>query len=102
MLTQQELISMVIQFAVNAHMGQKRKYSDQPYVAHPIRVMNNCLNYTSETPVLLAAVLHDVLEDTAVTADQLLAFLQSILDADIADKTLNIVVDLTDIYTKKN
>ena len=102
MLTQQELISTVTQFAVNAHMGQTRKYSNQPYVEHPIRVMKNCLNYTMESPVLLAALLHDVLEDTAVTSDELSMFLKNILDAKTADETLKLVVELTDVYTKKN
>jgi len=102
MRSQQEVISMVIAFAVNAHKGQMRKYADQPYVEHPIRVMERCQQYSTETPVLLAAILHDVLEDTSVDENALRDFLHNAADKHVAEKTLKLVVELTDVYTKQN
>jgi (p)ppGpp synthase/HD superfamily hydrolase len=56
-------------FATAAHaaIGQKRKYTGEPYIVHPIEVMNivKTVNHTEE--MLATALLHDVLEDTKVT-----------------------------------
>jgi (p)ppGpp synthase/HD superfamily hydrolase len=97
-----ELILKVEAFAAAAHHGQKRRYSDQPYIVHPVRVMKKCSEYTNDDAILSAALLHDVLEDTAVVATELETFLQSVTDEITAAKTLNLVADLTDIYTKES
>jgi (p)ppGpp synthase/HD superfamily hydrolase len=52
-------------FANKAHGDQKRRYTPDKYVVHPIRVMELCKEYTNDVTVLAAALLHDVLEDTA-------------------------------------
>jgi (p)ppGpp synthase/HD superfamily hydrolase len=57
-----------IRIARAAHDGQVDK-SGQPYIGHPLRVMGR----VSGEHARMAAVLHDVVEDTAVTADDLLA-----------------------------
>ncbi len=67
-----------------------------------MRVMRICEKYTQSIPVLAAAILHDVLEDTPVTKADLSAFLEGIMDARDAQRTLQLVVELTDIYTKPN
>lgn len=58
-----------IQFAVMAHAGQVDKIG-KPYILHPLRVMVGVSVHGDET--MAAAVLHDVIEDTPWTADQLL------------------------------
>ena len=71
-------LDKAIQIAVSAHAGQVDK-GGQPYVLHPLRVM-----FSVENPhERLAAVLHDVVEDTAVTIDDLTneGFPAEVLDA---------------------
>lgn len=96
------ILEKVRDFATIAHGEQRRKYSQDPYIVHPMRVMEMCRNYSGDLCVLAAAILHDVLEDTAVTEAELLAFLQSImLDTD-ARRATGYVVELTDIFIKSN
>lgn len=63
----QDLLEKALRIAVNAHFGQKDK-ARKPYIFHPLRVMNN----VSTLDEKVVAVLHDVIEDTAITADDLL------------------------------
>ena len=56
-----------IEFATHAHAGQKRKYTKNPYIYHPIAVMNLVASVPHTEDMLIAAVLHDVVEDTDVT-----------------------------------
>lgn len=59
-----------IAFAVEAHGGQSRKDGRTPYVVHPIAVLRLLSTHVGvrDPEVLQAAALHDVLEDTPVTA----------------------------------
>lgn len=57
-----------IRIAREAHAGQLDK-SGNPYIGHPLRVMAKVQGAHAQ----MAAVLHDVIEDTAVTADDLRA-----------------------------
>jgi guanosine-3',5'-bis(diphosphate) 3'-pyrophosphohydrolase len=59
-------IEKALQIAATAHEGQKDK-SGQPYILHPLRVMHGVEGETAQ----IVAILHDVLEDTSVTADDL-------------------------------
>ena len=59
-------IERALQIAVEAHAGQEDK-SGLPYVFHPIRVMLRC----NRNEAKIAALLHDVVEDTPVTFDRL-------------------------------
>jgi (p)ppGpp synthase/HD superfamily hydrolase len=68
----QQLVSRAHLFADAAHaaIGQKRKYTCEPYIVHPRAVANLVLDlkdYTSE--MIAAALLHDVVEDTKVALD---------------------------------
>ena len=58
-----------INMAVLWHHGQDRKYSELPYIVHPLRVMSLVRTVTDDESMLIAAVLHDVVEDTLVTID---------------------------------
>lgn len=99
---QEKILSAIRDFADQAHNGQVRKYIPKRYIVHPFRVMSRCRRYTNEFVVLAAALLHDVLEDTPVSRDQLVGFLSSLTDASTAERIVNIVVELTDIYTVEN
>src|SRR5690606_17730632 len=74
-------------------------YSNDPYIIHPIRVMGLCKTQNQPVPVLAASLLHDVLEDTDIEKEEMRDFLHNIMEAKEANKTLQLVIDLTDIYT---
>ncbi|OSZ77015.1 hypothetical protein CAP36_11350 [Chitinophagaceae bacterium IBVUCB2] len=93
-------LAAIEHFAEVAHQGQQRRYTPEPYIIHPIRVMKLCAAHTNETCIQYAALLHDVLEDTTVTSEQLELFLHSVLLPAEAVRTFGLVVELTDIYTK--
>ena len=79
-------------FATLAHDGQRRKYTDEPYVAHPFRVASMVSTRTEDDAVVAAAILHDVLEDTKTTYEDLrVAFGHRVAD---------LVNECTDIFTK--
>lgn len=60
-------------FAVNAHQGQLRKGVAVPYIIHPMEVAAICSTLTSDLEVLAAAVLHDTVEDTDATIEEIAA-----------------------------
>jgi (p)ppGpp synthase/HD superfamily hydrolase len=65
-----EMVAKAIKIAVKAHDGQYRKFeeTDTPYIVHPIRV---AAAFDAGTPEYIVAILHDVVEDTDVTLDDL-------------------------------
>jgi (p)ppGpp synthase/HD superfamily hydrolase len=60
-------------FATGAHgaVGQKRKYTGEDYITHPARVATLVQSVTDEPVIIAAAWLHDVVEDTQVTLEQI-------------------------------
>lgn len=61
-----------IRFAVSAHKNQRRGSKDIPYVDHCLEVMQRLVSHgVDDLDALRAAVLHDVLEDCPVTAQEL-------------------------------
>lgn len=56
--------------AVEAHSGQTRRTGD-PYVVHPLAVAQILATYGLDTATIVAAILHDVVEDTEFTLDDL-------------------------------
>lgn len=97
----EEILFKIQEFADQSHGEQMRKYSNERYIVHPIKVMRTCALYTEKIDILAAALLHDVLEDTPVRETELLAFLTTLMDKETADNTLKLVVELTDVYIKK-
>jgi guanosine-3',5'-bis(diphosphate) 3'-pyrophosphohydrolase len=95
-------LEKIKQFAAAAHGPQMRKYTPQPYIVHPIRVMELCKKYNGTLPVLAAALLHDVLEDTTTTKEDMFEFLTTVMNEQQAKYTLQLVVDLTDVFIKKD
>lgn len=67
-------------FGAEAHEGQWRK-SGEPYIHHPIAVARLLAEMRMDHKCIMAALLHDVIEDTATARDQLAA----VFDEEIAD-----------------
>ena len=74
------LISKAINFAVEKHstvknpdgtIGQKRKGSNLPYIIHPIEVWQILRNNDCSVEVQVAGLLHDTLEDTNATPEEI-------------------------------
>lgn len=63
-------IERAYQVADNAHGGQVRKSGD-PYISHPVSVAIILVGMGMDTDCICAALLHDVVEDTAVSLDEL-------------------------------
>ena len=59
------------QFSEAAHLGQFRE-SGEPYISHPLAVASILAQWHLDSQALTAALLHDVMEDTAVTKNELL------------------------------
>ena len=56
-------IAQALALAVEAHDGQKRKGTDIPYIAHPIAVASIALEHGADEELVIAALLHDAIED---------------------------------------
>lgn len=65
-----EILDEAIIFAVKAHSGAKRK-DGSPYIVHPMEVAVIAATMTDDRDVIAAAVLHDTIEDTPVTAGEI-------------------------------
>ena len=63
-----EQISKAYTFAWKHHSNQKRK-SGEPYICHPVAVSVICAEQNMDTSTVIAALLHDLIEDTEVTYD---------------------------------
>lgn len=61
-------LATAIKIAVNAHDGQTDK-AGKPYILHPLRIMQRLAHESEEVQVV--AILHDVVEDTDVTFEEL-------------------------------
>jgi (p)ppGpp synthase/HD superfamily hydrolase len=61
------LVKKAILFATKAHRNQLRKYTGEPYIVHPLAVMEIVATVDHTDEMLAAAVLHDVVEDCDVT-----------------------------------
>ncbi|MCL4743924.1 MAG: bifunctional (p)ppGpp synthetase/guanosine-3',5'-bis(diphosphate) 3'-pyrophosphohydrolase [Burkholderiaceae bacterium] len=59
-------------YSDDAHLGQFRS-SGEPYISHPIAVAEICAGWRLDTDSMIAALLHDVMEDSGITKDALIA-----------------------------
>jgi GTP diphosphokinase / guanosine-3',5'-bis(diphosphate) 3'-diphosphatase len=73
-LTQEQVtrIEEAAEFGASAHKGQKR-LSGEPYIAHPVAAAAILADLHLDADTLIAAILHDVIEDTPTPKDQLAA-----------------------------
>ena len=61
-----EQVRQAYRFADEAHLGQLRK-NGEPYITHPIAVAAQCATWKLDAQALMAALLHDAMEDCGVT-----------------------------------
>lgn len=66
-----KLLHKAIEFAAVKHRDQKRKGSDTPYIVHPVEVMLFLTECGCSAETVAAGVLHDTLEDTETTLEEL-------------------------------
>lgn len=66
------LIREAYRFSIVAHLGQVRR-SGEPYVTHPLAVAGALAEWQLDAQVIIAALLHDVMEDTAFTKAEIVA-----------------------------
>ncbi len=82
-----EQVRQAYRFADEAHLGQLRN-SGEPYITHPIAVAAQCATWKLDAQALMAALLHDAMEDCGVTK------------SDLIDRFGVAVADLVDGLTK--
>ena len=67
------LLDRAIVFAVRAHAGTERRGKGFPYIVHPMEAVEIVATMTPDQELLAAAALHDTVEDTDVTIEQIRA-----------------------------
>ncbi|MES2187404.1 MAG: bifunctional (p)ppGpp synthetase/guanosine-3',5'-bis(diphosphate) 3'-pyrophosphohydrolase [Pseudomonadota bacterium] len=82
-----EQVRQAYRFADEAHLGQLRN-SGEPYITHPIAVAAQCATWKLDAQALMAALLHDAMEDCGVTK------------AELIDRFGSTVAELVDGLTK--
>ncbi len=63
-------LNEAIIYATQKHTGQKRKGTNISYIVHPLETMSILANMNADVTLLIAGVLHDVVEDTDATIEQ--------------------------------
>jgi len=76
-------------FATKAHKGQVRKYTGEPYIVHPIEVAEIVARHNGSQEMIAAALLHDVVEDTSTTIED--------IRSKFGNAVAMLVDDLTDV-----
>src|SRR6266568_1405179 len=66
----EELITKAYNLSEKAHEGQKR-LSGEPYFIHPFETAKILVKFGMDAPIISAGLLHDVLEDTKTTEDEI-------------------------------
>lgn len=74
-------------FAACAHKDQKRKYNDELYIMHPIRVAVSMAYSEIDPTIIKAALLHDTIEDCGVTKEQLSVYFGNIVASLVEELT---------------
>ena len=85
------LIDKALKFSTAAHaaVNHKRKYTGEDYIVHPIAVSNLVKENGGTDEMIAAALLHDTVEDTNVTREQ--------IAEEFGWKIFKLVVELTDV-----
>jgi GTP diphosphokinase / guanosine-3',5'-bis(diphosphate) 3'-diphosphatase len=65
------LAQQAFEFARHKHEGQFRK-NGEPYIVHPVQVAEILVGIPADTPTILAALMHDLLEDTPTTPEEIM------------------------------
>jgi myo-inositol-1(or 4)-monophosphatase len=84
------LMDRAIVFATRAHSGTYRKGTKIPYIVHPIEAAAIVSTMTNDPDMIAAAVLHDVVEDTDATVEEISFFfnerIAKLVEAESEDK----------------
>lgn len=83
-----DMLDRAIVFATKAHEGQKRKITNENYILHPLEVMIIISKITTKKEVWVAGLLHDVIEDTKVTKEE--------IKEEFGEEVLNLVLGETE------
>lgn len=67
-----KVLDRAIVFATKAHEGQFRKGTQIPYILHPMEAATIVGTMTADEEIIAGAVLHDVVEDTATTVEDIM------------------------------
>ena len=65
------LFDKAVAFALKAHSGTERRGKAYPYIIHPMEAVSIVATITNDPEMLAAAMLHDTVEDTEVTLEQI-------------------------------
>lgn len=87
-----ELLDRAIIFAVKAHAGTERRGKGFPYIVHPMEAVEIVATITPDQELLAAAALHDVVEDTDVSADE--------IRREFGDRIADLVVAESDVFVE--
>lgn len=87
-----DLLDRAIIFAVKAHHNTERRGKGFPYIVHPMEAVEIVATITSDQELLAAAVLHDTIDDTDVTVEE--------LRAEFGDRIANLVHAESDQFTE--
>ena len=82
------VLDRAIIFAVKAHSGTERRGKGYPYIVHPLEAVEIVATMTADQELLAAAALHDTVEDTDVTVEQ--------IRAEFGDRVAELVAAETD------
>src|SRR5688572_29539451 len=83
-------IARALKFAAGKHRLQKRKDHQTPYINHPIEVLQilSTVGGVTDNDILIAAVLHDTLEDTETTPEE--------IEKEFGQRVLELVKEVSD------
>ena len=87
-----DLLDCAIIYAVKAHHNTERRGKGFPYIVHPMEAMEIVATITPDQELLAAAALHDTIEDTDVTYEQLVA--------EFGKRVADLVYSESDQYTE--
>ena len=82
------ILDRAIIFSVRAHTGTERRGKGYPYIVHPMEAVEIVATMTADQELLAAAALHDTVEDTDITLDQ--------LRSEFGDRVASLVADESD------
>lgn len=68
---EKDLLDLAVLKAFEYHKNQKRKFCDEPYVYHCLRVGSLVGDYSDDEELIMAGILHDTMEDTDATYNTL-------------------------------
>ena len=84
-------VNLALKVASKAHRDQVRKGTDIPYISHPVAVAMIIGEYTTDENIIVAGILHDILEDVKPSI-----YSETDMRGDFGDKITDIVKDVSE------